>query len=147
MVSAIVLVAVSTRQAKAGGMPKMFGYVMVGLSLGLQNDGNRGGLFGVEISYNQHQQDVTWLGLYGELRYDTVNDGAFISFGGQVFGPFVGIDAGPVLRLGQGGYGAGLRARLCLSLIVASACGGGGYESVNGGFGEFTALVKIPVEL
>ncbi len=127
----------------------MFGdeYVMVGLSLGIQNDGESGGLFGIEISYNQHQQDVSWLGLYGELRYDTINEGAFISFGGQAFGPFVGIDAGPVVRLGQGGYGAGLRARLCLSLIVASACGGGGYESVNGGFGEFTALVKIPVEL
>lgn len=146
---ALLTVAASTQTAHAGGMPKLIGdeYVLVGLSVGYLDDGQSTGVYGIELSYNHKDQDVTWLGLYGDLRYDPTNEGALISFGGQIFLPFIGADVGPVLRLGRNGYGAGFRVRACVGLALVSVCGGGGWESVDQGFGEVTGLLKIPIEL
>lgn len=149
VLSALALIAALSGTAHASGMPKIIGdeYVLVGLSVGFMNDGQSSRLTGIEISYNRHLHDVTFAGVYGDLRYDPVNEGVMIAAGPQIFGALVGIDAGLLLRTGRLGHGGGFRGRACLSAIVVSACGGGGWESVRGGFGELSLLFKAPGEL
>lgn len=146
---AALCVLIATPRAHAGGMPRIIAdeYLMIGLSLGYLNDGEGGGVFGIELSWVHSGQDVTFYGLYGDLRYDTLNEGAMISIGGEWFGYVFGIDAGLVLRTGRGGHGVGARVRGCLSLAVLSMCGGAGIESLGGPFGELSVMAKVPVEL
>ena len=144
---ALVLLVSST--AHAGGMPRIIAdeYVLLGLSIGYLNDGDHGGVYGFEVSWVHSGQDVTFYGLYADVRFDSLNEGAMISVGAEWFGYIFGIEGGLVLRTGRGGHGFGARVRGCVGLAVVSVCGGGGIESLGGLFGELSVLVKAPIEI
>lgn len=134
--------------ARAGFIDLPEEVVLLGVSVGYLNDGASGGLLGLELSYVHTDGGPVYIGGYFDARYDWTNQGSMLSLGGEIFWAFFGVDAGLVVRTGRGGHGAGFRVRGCASIVgVVSVCGGGGFESVNGGFGEFSAMVKAPFEL
>jgi hypothetical protein len=97
-----------------GSVPAWFllGGVTSGGTLGV---GATGGYVGAELSLAR-MRDGNYLGFYADGYYDFGIDGLYATGGLEAGHGFVGVDAGPAVRLANGGTDAGVAARASLSI-------------------------------
>lgn len=84
---------------------------------GTVGTGATGGYLGGELSLAR-MRDANYVGLYADGYYDFGIDRTYVTGGVELGHQFLGIDAGPALRLARGATDAGVAARVNLSIGV-----------------------------
>jgi hypothetical protein len=77
--------------------------------------GTTGGYVGADLSLAR-LRDGNYVGFYGDGYYDFGIDGAYVTGGLELGHQFLGLDAGPAVRLANGKTDLGVAARASLSI-------------------------------
>jgi len=118
-----VLAASRPRPAAADDPPFSIGsapawFLLGGVtSGGTVGTGTTGGYLGGELSLAR-MRDGNYVGFYADGYYDFGIDRTYVTGGVELGHQYLGIDAGPAVRIAHGGTDAGVAARINLSIGV-----------------------------